>query len=52
MTAERIVHDAPTLVGRRGFGIALSYEDVVDHCDLRRDLVLGTVLMRVEVGRP
>jgi hypothetical protein len=36
----RITHDVATLVGQRVFGIALGYEDLVDHDDLRRDQVL------------
>jgi hypothetical protein len=50
-TAERVVHDVPTLVGQRVFGIALGYEDVIDHDDLRHDPVLGPVLGRLEVRR-
>jgi len=50
-TADRIVHDVTTLVAQRVFGIALGYEDVVDHDDLRRDPVLGTVLGRLEARR-
>ena len=49
--AERVVHDVPTLVGQRVFAIALGYEDVVDHDDLRRDPVLGAVLGRLEARR-
>jgi hypothetical protein len=37
-----------TLVGQRVFGIALGYEDVVDHDRLRHDPVLGVVLGRLE----
>jgi hypothetical protein len=50
--AERVVHDVPTLVGQRVFGIALGYEDVIDHDDLRHDPVLGPVLGRLEARRP
>ena len=32
-----------TLIGQRVFGIALGYEDLIDHDDLRRDPVLGAV---------
>jgi Transposase DDE domain group 1 len=46
--AERVVHDVATLVGQRVFGIALGYEDVVDHDRLRHDPVLGVVLDRLE----
>ena len=47
-TAGRTVHDVRTLVGQRVFAIALGYEDVNDHDDLRHDPVLGTVLGRLE----
>jgi hypothetical protein len=50
-SAERVVHDIPTLVGQRVFGIALGYEDLVDHDELRRDPVLGAVLSRLEARR-
>ena len=39
--ADRVVHDVATLVGQRVFGIALGYEDLVDHDELRHDPVLG-----------
>ena len=47
-SAGRTVHDVHTLVGQRVFAIALGYEDVNDHDELRRDPVLGTVLGRLE----
>jgi hypothetical protein len=47
-SARRVVHDIPTLIGQRIFGIALGYEDLVDHDELRHDPVLGTVLGRLE----
>ena len=50
-TADRVVHDVRTLVGQRVFGIALGYEDLNDHDDLRRDPVLGPVLGRLEARR-
>jgi hypothetical protein len=49
--AGRVVHDVRTLVGQRVFGIALGYEDLNDHDDLRRDPVLGPVLGRLEARR-
>ena len=49
--AGRVVHDVATLVGRRVFGIALGYEDLIDHDALRHDPVLGVVLGRLEAGR-
>ena len=48
----RVVHDVRTLVGQRVFGLALGYEDLNDHDDLRRDPVLGTVLGRLEARHP
>ena len=49
--AGRVVHDVTTLVGQRVFGIALGYEDLIDHDALRHDPVLGVVLGRLEAGR-
>ena len=49
--ARRVVHDIRSLVGQRVFGIALGYEDLIDHDELRRDPVLGTVLGRLEARR-
>ena len=49
--AGRVVHDVATLVGQRVFGIALGYEDLLDHDELRHDPVLGTVLGRLEARR-
>ena len=51
-SAGRVVHDVRTLVGQRVFGIALGYEDLNDHDELRRDPVLGPVLGRLEARRP
>jgi len=48
----RVAHELPTLVGQRVFGIALGYEDLIDHDDLRRDPVLGAVLGKLEAKRP
>lgn len=39
-----VEHSLTSLVGQRVFGLALGYEDLVDHDDLRRDPVLGAVL--------
>ena len=48
----RVTHELPTLVGQRVFGIALGYEDLIDHDDLRRDPALGAVPGRLEAKRP
>ena len=50
-SADRVVHDVETLVGQRVFGIALGYEDLLDHDELRHDPVLGAVLRRLEARR-
>ena len=50
--ASRVVHDVSTLVGQRVFGIALGYEDLIDHDALRHDPVLGVVLGRLGARRP
>src|SRR5699024_5182012 len=50
-SAGRVVHDIPTLLGQRLFGIALGYEDLIDHDELRHDPVLGTVLGRLAARR-
>ena len=49
--AGRVVHDVATLVGQRVFGIALGYEDPIDHDALRHAPVLGVVLGRLEARR-
>ena len=38
-SADLIEHEVATLVGQRVFGIALGYEDLIDHDDLRHDPV-------------
>ncbi len=48
----RVVHEVATLVGQRVFAIALGYEDVIDHDDLRHDPALGAALGRLEARRP
>ncbi len=48
---DRVVHDLSTLVGQRVLGIALGYEDLVDHDQLRHDPVMGVVLGRL-AARP
>ena len=50
--AGRVVHEARTLVDQRVFGIALGYEDLIDHDELRHDPVLGTVLGKLAAARP
>jgi hypothetical protein len=40
---EQIEHEIATLVGQRVYGIALGYEDLVDHDELRHDPVLAAL---------
>jgi len=47
--AELIEHEVRTLVGQRVFGIALGYEDLVDHDELRHDPTMA-VLKPLSVG--
>jgi hypothetical protein len=48
----RTVHSLRTLVGQRIIGLALGYEDVADHDDLRFDPVLALFSDRLEPRRP
>ena len=48
---DLVVHALPTLVGQRIAGIALGYEDLVDHDELRHDPVLGLLSERLEPKR-
>jgi hypothetical protein len=48
---ERIEHSLSTLVGQRVFGIALGYEDLIDHDDLRHDQVLATLAGKLQARR-
>jgi hypothetical protein len=45
-----VLHDVKTLVAQRVFGLALGYEDLVDHDEIRRDPVLGVMLGKLERG--
>ena len=49
--AELIEHTVRTMVGQRVFGIALGYEDLNDHEQLRHDPVLGALLGKLEARR-
>ena len=46
----RVVHSLRTLVGQRIIGIALGYEDVNDHDDLRHDPVLALLADRLDAA--
>jgi hypothetical protein len=47
-----IEHEIATLVGQRVYGIALGYEDLVDHDQLRHDPVLAALVGKLEARRP
>ena len=48
---DLIEHSVKTLVGQRVLGIALGYEDLVDHDELRHDPLLGAVLGKLKPQR-
>jgi hypothetical protein len=49
--AELIEHEVRTLVGQRVFGIALGYEDLVDHDQLRHDPTLAVLAGKLAAQR-
>jgi hypothetical protein len=49
--AESIEHTTPTLVGQRVVGIALGYEDLNDHDDLRHDPVMAVLAGKLKARR-
>jgi hypothetical protein len=48
---ELIEHEVVTLVGQRVFGIALGYEDLNDHDELRKDPVMAVLAGKLEARR-
>jgi hypothetical protein len=46
-----VEHTTRTLVGQRLFGLALGYEDLNDHDELRRDPLFGVLLGKLEAKR-
>src|SRR5713226_4493611 len=48
---ELVEHLVPTLVGQRVFGIALGYEDINDHDELRHDPVMAVLAGKLASGR-
>ena len=46
--AELIEHEVATLVGQRVFGIALGYEDLNDHDELRHDPMMAVLADKLE----
>ena len=49
--ADLVVHEVPSLVGQRVFGIALGYEDLIDHDQLRHDPVMAVLGGKLEARR-
>jgi hypothetical protein len=48
---EQIEHEVVTLVGQRVFGIALGYEDLNDHDELRHDPIMAVLAGKLEARR-
>jgi hypothetical protein len=48
---ELIEHEVATLVGQRVFAIALGYEDLNDHDDLRHDPIMAVLAGKLEAKR-
>lgn len=49
--AELIEHKVRTLVGQRVYGIALGYEDLIDHDELRHDPVMAVLAGKLAARR-
>jgi hypothetical protein len=49
--ADRVEHTVSTLVGQRVFGLALGYEDLIDHDELRHDPVMAILAGKLEARR-
>jgi Transposase DDE domain group 1 len=49
---ERVEHEITTLVGQRVFGMALGYEDLLDHDQLRHDPALAVLAGKLAARRP
>ncbi len=49
--AELVEHTVPRMVGQRVFGIALGYEDLIDHDQLRYDPVMAVLDGKLEAKR-
>jgi hypothetical protein len=50
--SDRVVHEVRAMLAQRVFALALGYEDVVDHDELRHDPVLGLLAGRLEARHP
>jgi hypothetical protein len=49
---QRVEHSVQEMVSQRVYGLALGYEDVNDHEQLRSDPLFGVLAGRAEVDRP
>jgi hypothetical protein len=49
---DRIEHQIPTLIGQRVVGIALGYEDLLDHDQLRHDPAMAILAGKLKARRP
>ena len=49
--SDLIEHAVRTLVGQRVFGIALGYEDLVDHDQLRHDPIMAVLAGKLQARR-
>jgi Transposase DDE domain group 1 len=50
-TPDHIEHSVGTLIGQRVFGIALGYEDLNDHDELRHDPLMATLAGKLAARR-
>jgi Transposase DDE domain group 1 len=50
-SAELIEHTVATMIGQRVFGIALGYEDLVDHDELRHDPIMAVLADKLTAKR-
>jgi hypothetical protein len=48
---ELIEHEVATLIGQRVYGMALGYEDLIDHDELRHDPVMAVLAGKLEARR-
>ena len=48
---ELVEHEVETLIGQRVFGLALGYEDLIDHDQLRHDPVMAILAGKLEARR-
>ena len=49
---ERVEHTVEEMVAQRVYGLALGYEDLSDHEELRHDPLLAMMAGRRDMGRP